>query len=278
LGRKNKTGKFDIQVKDFLGDGDDQRRAKPKSIWLDPKFTSDLGTYQLKELLGDGIFDHPKPLGLLEELMEFVIEPGDLVMDFFSGSGTTGHATYLKNLLLSEEPARFVMVNLPEILDPSSPAYAAGFRTISDIARKRLKKVMEMEPTANNQGLRCVRLGGSSFRNSISQDTGELLLVSESLLPLMDNASVALEVLLKNGVRLDQPWARIQIAGEPAVVSDGVCVVLARELNDDIVEAAKELKEAHTVIFLEDAFAGRDSVKANAVLGFKQVNKTMKTI
>jgi hypothetical protein len=89
---------------------------------------------------------------------------------------------------------------------------------------------------------------------------------------------IVLEVLLKFGIRLDKPWNRIEIAGASAVISDGVCVVLARALTDEIVESAKSLEEAHTVIFLEDAFAGRDAVKANAVLGFKQVNKTMKTV
>lgn len=278
VGKVNKSGKFDIQVMDFLGTGDDQRRAKPKSIWLDPKFTSDLGTYQLKELLGEGIFDHPKPLGLLEDLLEFVIEPGDLVMDFFSGSGTTGHAVYLKNLLLGEEPARFVLVNLPESLDPSSLAYAAGYRTISDIARKRLKSVMEIQPGANSQGLRCLKLQGSSFRVSSDKNSAELVLVSETLESGADPLAIALEVLLKNGVRLDQPWNRIQIAGVDAVLSDGVCVLLAKELNNDVIQQAKDLVEAHTVIFLEDAFAGLDAIKANAVLGFKQANKTMKTV
>ncbi len=278
VGKANKSGKFDIQVMDFLGTGDDQRRAKPKSIWLDPKFTSDLGTYQLKELLGEGIFDHPKPLGLLEDLLEFVIEPGDVVMDFFSGSGTTGHAVYLKNLLLGEEPARFVLVNLPETLDPSSLAYASGYRTISDIARKRLKSLMEIHPGANSQGLRCLRLQGSSFRVSSYKDAAELMLLSETSESGADPLAIALEVLLKNGVRLDQPWNRIELAGSSGVISDGVCVVLARELTDEIVEAAKALQDAHTVIFLEDAFAGRDAVKANAVFGFKHVNKTMKTI
>ena len=66
--------------------------------------------------------------------------------------------------------------------------------------------------------------------------------------------------------------------GQDSVVSDGVCVVLSRLLSDDIVQAAIDLEAVHTVVFLEDSFAGRDSVKANAHFAFKQANKTMKTI
>ena len=276
--KSTRDGKTDIQVKDYLGDGSDQRRAKPKSVWIDPKFTTDLGTYQLKELLGEGIFDHPKPLGLLEEILEFVVEPGDIVLDFFAGSGTTGHALYLRNQKFSENPCRFILVNLPEVLEEKSLAHKAGYRTISDITRARLSEVVARGFDSHNQGLRCFSLGKSAFLASLQANQVELTLFAQTMEPDFEAPAVAAEALLKAGVMLDAAWNHFKLFEEEAIVSDGVCVVLARVLNDEVVQAAMNLESVHTVIFLEDAFAGLDAVKANAHFAFKQANKTIKTI
>ena len=77
---------------------------------------------------------------------------------------------------------------------------------------------------------------------------------------------------------LSAEWKHFKLLGEETIVADGVAVVLARALNNEVVQAAMNLECVHTVIFLEDAFAGRDAIKANAHFAFKQVNKTMKTI
>jgi len=273
--KASSSNKVDIHVKDYLGSDEDRRRAKPKSVWLDPKFTSDLGTYQLKELLGEDIFDHPKPLGLLAELMEFSIKPGDLVLDFFAGSGTTGHALYFKNQESHDDKCKFVLVNLPEALESESTAFKKGYKDIAEITRMRLKKVMEQMPTAMAQGLRCLSLGGSSFVDTTPVE-GQLF--AETLNPKAGNDAIASEALLKSGVRLDMPWKRMKVAGVPIVISDRVAVVLSRTLTDEIVAAVLDLEDVHTVVFLEDAFSGQDAVKANAHFAFKNANKTMKSI
>lgn len=269
------SNKVDIQVKDYLGSGEEQRRAKPKSIWLDPKFTSDLGTYQVKDLLGEGVFDHPKPLGLMLELMEISLEPGDMVLDFFAGSGTTGHALYLKNEEAKESGCKFVLVNLPETIDPAATAFKRGYKNIADITRGRLKKVMEQLPSAMAQGIRCFSLGGSSFVDT-KPVAGQLF--AETLNTKADNDAIAAEVLLKSGVRLDMPWRRLKLEGAPVIVSDCVAVVLARKISNEVVAASLEIEDVHTVVFLEDAFSGQDAVKANAHFAFKNANKTMKSM
>lgn len=276
--KSTKDGKADIQVMDYLGDGSDQRRVKPKSVWIDPKFTTDLGTYQLKELLGEGIFNHPKPLGLLEEILEFVVEPGDTVLDFFAGSGTTGHALFLRNQKISENPCRFVLVNLPEVLEENSAAHKAGYRTIADITRARLLEVIARGFDSHSQGLRCFSLRKSAFLASLQANQVEATLFSQTMESDAEGPAVAAEALLKAGVMLSAEWKHFKLLGEETIVADGVAVVLARALNNEVVQAAMNLECVHTVIFLEDAFAGRDAIKANAHFAFKQVNKTMKTI
>ncbi len=220
-------------------------------------------------------FDSPKPVKLISDLITWFTSENDIVLDFFAGSGTTGEAVQQVNQLTNRN-LKFVLVNLDENVNETSAGYSLGFRKISEITRKRLRIIFANQDDSllSNGGMRCFKLNKSAF---VGERNSELLFEG-TLHEGVTNEDVVSEILLKNGVRLDQPWNWIELVGSPAAVSDGVCVVLARELNDEIVEAAKEMIDAHTVIFLEDSFAGRDAVKANAVLGFKQVNKTMKTI
>ena len=131
---------------------------------------------------------------------------------------------------------------------------------------------------SHSQGLRCFRLGKSAFLASLQANQVELTLFAQTMEPEFEVPAVAAEALLKAGVMLDAAWSHFKLFEEEAIVSDGVCVVLARALNDEVVQAAMNLESVHTVIFLEDAFAGLDAVKANAHFAFKQANKTMKTI
>ena len=233
-------------------------------------FWSDIKTTGLDNEGGVDFKSGKKPLKLMERILEMGTSPGDIVMDFFAGSGTTAEACLRKNYNL-----KFVLVTLAEEIHGESGARNQDCKTVSDISRLRIKKAISSINDGNQRGLRCLRLEKSLFFNaSANEDT----LFGKTQMVVASNEHLAAEILLKNGRTLDKPWNRIELSGEDAVVSDGVCVVLARVLNDEIVEAAKVLDDAHTVIFLEDAFAGLDSVKANAVLGFKQANKIMKTI
>ena len=139
----------------------------------------------------------------------------------------------------------------------------------------RLKKVAERLPSAMNQGLRCLTIGGSSFIDTKPVD-GQLF--AETLNPKADNDAIAAEVLLKSGVRLDMPWRRLKLEGESVIISDCVAVVLARRISNEVVAASLKLEDVHTVVFLEDAFSGQDAVKANTHFALKNANKTMKSM
>lgn len=63
------------------------KRIRPKSFWLGPEFANETGTLEVKRLLGKGSFDNPKPTGLVSYLLEQSVDDGDIVLDFFAGSG-----------------------------------------------------------------------------------------------------------------------------------------------------------------------------------------------
>lgn len=84
-------GEYDVFQKDYLPN-DGVRRIKPKSFWVGTEFSSDAGTLEIKSILGKGSFNNPKPLGLLEYILQQATDKNSLVLDAFAGSGTTAHA------------------------------------------------------------------------------------------------------------------------------------------------------------------------------------------
>ncbi|MDP2422895.1 MAG: DNA methyltransferase [Bacteroidales bacterium] len=115
---------------------------KPKSIWDDNSFLTETGTVELRELGFENIFDFPKPVALEKQILNLSIEDDDIVLDFFAGSGTTAQSV----LELNREDGgsrKFILVQLPEKCDEESEAYKAGYKTIADIAKERIRRVIK---------------------------------------------------------------------------------------------------------------------------------------
>ncbi|MBQ6004904.1 MAG: site-specific DNA-methyltransferase [Selenomonadaceae bacterium] len=99
---------YDVFQKDYLPNNE-VRRVKPKSFWLGTEFSSDAGTLEVKSILGKGSFNNPKPLGLLEYILQQATDKNSLVLDAFAGSGTTAHAVI--NLNASDgDNRKFIMI------------------------------------------------------------------------------------------------------------------------------------------------------------------------
>lgn len=104
---------------------------------------SQAGSKELKEILGTtDIFENPKPTRLIQQILNIATKPNDLVMDFFAGSGTTGHAVVNQNLKDGGH-RKYILVQVPQATDDNSNARRAGFKKISDITIARNKAVVE---------------------------------------------------------------------------------------------------------------------------------------
>lgn len=128
----------DVYQRDWLHPG---RRKKLRTIWSAAEVGStDTAVAELKGLLGP-VFETPKPTGLVRRILQTM--PGDArVLDFFAGSGTTGHAVVLQNRADGGTRA-CLSINAPEPVRPGSPAALAGYATVADITRARLAAVAE---------------------------------------------------------------------------------------------------------------------------------------
>ena len=135
--------RIDVFQRDWLGAHDRRRRARKKlrTIWLAEEIGStDTAVAELKEILGH-VFESPKPTGLVRRILDTM--PDDArVLDYFAGSGTTGHAVALANA--ADGGRRTCLsVNHSEPVRPGSNADLAGYRTVADITRARLRAVAE---------------------------------------------------------------------------------------------------------------------------------------
>ncbi|ELJ3515910.1 TPA: site-specific DNA-methyltransferase [Proteus mirabilis] len=121
-----------------------------------------------KQLGIDNYFENPKPIKVSEKLISSVCKDNDIILDFFAGSGTTAHAVMELN---AEDGGsrQSISVQMPELLDEKSEAYKAGYRTIADITRARIEKViakLKAEKPEQTQDLACAhfKLAPSNFK------------------------------------------------------------------------------------------------------------------
>ena len=130
--------RVDVFQRDWLHVG---RRKKLRTIWLASEIGStDTAVAELKEVVGH-VFESPKPTGLVRRILH-TMPPDAVVLDFFAGSGTTGHAVALANA--EDGGTRVcVSVNAAEPTRPGSNAHSAGLLTVADITRARLRAVAE---------------------------------------------------------------------------------------------------------------------------------------
>ena len=128
-------------------------------------------------------------------------------------------------------------------------------------------------------GLRCLKLEASNFLSASNQkDVENLELFVSTLKSESKSDAIASEIFLKSGVRLDAAWEVVKISDGELFLSEAVGVVISRALTNATINEVLEISRIQTWIFLEDAFVGRDDVKANAFFLFRQSNIAMRTI
>lgn len=226
-------------------------------------------------------YDYPKPLGLLQHLIKIGCEEDNgVVLDFFSGSSTICEAIYTLNE--ASVKRTFIVVQLPENLESTSEAYKAGFKTISELGKERIrragKQIQEENPNYQGDlGFKVFKLASSNIRawDPDASDMEQTLLDHvEHLVPGRSEQDVLYELLLKRGVDLSTPIESQTVAGK-TVYSIGYGVLFAclspsiareevEELAAGIVAWHEELQPAtDTHLFFRDSAFADDVTKTN---------------
>ena len=265
------------RLKRFLSEVKDG--ITPTTIWLHGEVGHNQEGVRDLQALGIDGFTSPKPVRLIKNILRIAgVEDGDIVLDFFAGSGTTAQAVAELN---NEDDGnrKFVLINIDEPTPEGSPVRNSGYLKVPDITKARINAISELDSKLREAGVRFMKLSPSAFINQeIDTDPENLTLFQNSLKPEFKPEDASLEILLKHGVRLDATWQRSEVPGLNTVLAEGVLLVLEQKMTNDILKLLINNYKFHSIIFFESAFEAADSVKANAHFTFKQMNISMKTV
>lgn len=240
------------------------------------------GTAEIRNLFGNRFFDFPKPTKIINILLNTVVrkDKDSIILDFFSGSATTAHAVMQLN---AEDGGnrKFIMVQLPEETPEDSEARKAGYNTIPEIAKERIrragKKIKEESPltTADlDTGFRVFRLDEGNYEDvkrspkEFKQDQLDLFL--NNIKTDRNDLDLLFGCMLDWGVQLSLPMTQEVVDGKTIyTVNDGDLVAcFAENVSEDVVKAMAE-KMPLRVIFRDSCFA-QDADKINIYETFKQ--------
>jgi adenine-specific DNA-methyltransferase len=240
-------------------------------------------TAYLESIFGKPVFDNPKPVQMIRDFISWFVSDGDIVLDFYAGSGTTGEALILEKGV----NAKFILVQLPEKVEGESEsgknAISLGYSFVSEISRDRIKKICEKHfQNVDGIGFKTFKLDKSNFKRwqKILPDTSAEKVIEQLELHIehiehgAKQSDLLYEVLIKAGYK---PTAKVEssnIAGGTIyTVEDGeMLICLDENISKELVDAVIELSPPQFVC-LDSAFSGNDQLKANAVQTFSAANQ-----
>src|SRR3972149_6380172 len=269
-----------------------KERTKARNIL---SVLKNLGTTEKmrSELEQNGIvFQYPKPKELLNYLVKIGSTTSDIILDFFAGSGTTAHAVLDLNKQ-DNGNRRFICVQLPEPCAPDSEAFKAGYKTIADIGKERIRRVikklheseegkLDLENSKDqDRGFRVLKLDQSNFRQwqqlaataTPEQIAEQLDLHIDHINHRASQEDLLFEILLKAGFKPTEKVSVFTAEGKQVFsIAEGALLIcledsVTKELIDAVIEA-----NPPQFICLDSAFHGNDQLKANAVQTFNARN------
>ncbi len=275
--QKNKWGEW-VAYEKIYAPLEGEEKTKKYSTWIDDLSN---GTDSIKKLFSKIVFDYSKSAEMIIRFLKMAnLDKDDLCLDFFSGSATTAHAVMQLN---AEDGGnrKFIMVQLPEETPEDSEARKAGYNTIPEIAKERIrragKKIKEEHPEAKDldTGFRVFRVDESNFENvektpkGYSQDMLDLFL--NNIKTDRTDLDLLFGCMLNWGVQLDYPMTSEVVDGKTIyTVNDGDLVAcFAENVTDNVVKAMAD-KQPLRVIFRDSCFE-KDADKINIYETFKQL-------
>jgi len=272
-----RQSKWNIYPKVFL-DEDIDSSLHPEDVIYD--YPNSQGTKELNALSIP--FSFAKPVGLISFLLKLKKGGNQLILDFFAGSSTTADAVCRLNAKDGKN-RRFMLVQWPELCDESSEAYKAGFKTITELAKERIRrageKILEGDSHPNwnrDVGFRVLKVDTSNMQDvyyrpdEIAQ--GDLLHAVDNIKPDRTAEDLLFQVLVDWGVDLTLPIRRETLQGKTVFFVDDNALVACFDTGVT-EELVKELagREPLRVVFRDNGFVS-DALKVNVEQVFRQMS------
>lgn len=253
---------------------------KPKTIFYKPEYSSGNGTSQIKEIFKNKLFQNPKPIELIMDFLRIGTNVNSYILDFFAGSATTAHAVMQLN---AEDGGnrKFIMVQIPEQTDEKSEAHKAGYHTIAEISKERIRragqKIKQEKPDAADLdiGFRVLKIDSSNmadiYYNPQQIGQGDLFSQVEHIKADRTEEDLLFQVLLDWGVDLTLPIEKRVLNGKNVYFVDGNALVACfnKAIDEGIIQEIAKHQPLRAV-FRDDGFVS-DTAKINADQLFKQL-------
>lgn len=251
---------------------------KAKTIWDETEVRTEAGTREVRELFGSAVFDHPKPIDLIKKLLLISTTPDSIVMDFFAGSGSTAHAI----MSLNHEDGgrrRYIAVQLAEKCEAGTQAFEAGYSTIADITKERLRRAaadLSERRASEDVGFRVLKVDTSNMTDvwrapdNTTQQMFDQLEVS--IKPDRTNEDLLFQVLLDWGLDLTMPIHYELIDGVNVLtVEDGAIVACFEgKITENLVRQIATRSPLRAV-FRDSGFES-DDTRINAEQIFRELS------
>ena len=263
--------------KRFLSDVKDGRT--PSTLWLsDEVGHNQTATREVKSMFDDKVFDFPKPVSYIIQMLMVGTVKDSLIIDFFAGSSTTAHSIMQIN---AEDGGnrKFIMVQLPEPTDENSEAYKAGYKNICEIGKERIRRAGEkIKAEAGDKaadldiGFIVFKLDSSNLQKWNPQPDDLVMTLqqaTDNFLPDRTEQDVLYEIMLKMGLELTCQIEEEQAAGETVYIIGGgaLMICLGQNITTAVAEAVVKLHKEYEsdlwqVVFRDTGFTS-DMDKTN---------------
>ncbi len=266
--------------KSFLSEVKDG--VSPVTIWpYDEVGHNHEANNELKLLGLGGLFNNPKPTRLIRRMLELATDPNreDIILDFFAGSSTTAHSVMAQN---ADDGGnrRFIMVQLSEVTGENSEAFKAGFKTIPELSRERIrragKKILEGDchPDWNRDvGFRVLKVDTSNMKDVYYTPDA---VTQKDLLGQVDNIKedrtdedLLFQVLLDWGVDLSLPIEKETIEGKAVyfVDTNALAACFEADIDETFIKQLAS-RQPLRAVFRDSSF-GSDATRINVEQLFK---------
>lgn len=268
-----------LQQKYYKNKAKETRRTV--TTWWDEDFLTSSATKQLVDLMGGKTFDNPKNINLVIRALKMMtkFDTDAIVLDFFSGSGTTAHALMKFN---DEDNGhrKFVLVQLSELIQETNEAYSQGYRTIPDIAKERIrragKKIKEENPEAKDLdiGFRVYKCDSSNYKDVAfapkDYNQEQLEMFVDNIKEDRTDLDLLFDCMLRWGVELSLPLSTTKVDGCTIHnVNDGDLVACFNgNVTETVIDAIADLSPLR-VVFRDSSF-NEAAQKMNLFELFKQ--------
>ena len=235
--------------------------------------TSTNGMKELMKLFdGSAFFDTPKPVSLLSKLITLAnVEEDDIILDFFSGSATTAHAVMQLN---AEDCGhrKYMMVQLPEVLDEKTAAFNAGYKNICEIGKERIrraaKKIAEENPEAKfDGGFRVLKCDSSNMKNvyynPAEYEPSLFTSLEDNIKEDRTSEDLLFQVMLDLGVLLSSKIEETTIAGKKVfnVENNYLIACFDDNITEEVITEIAKQKPYYFI--MRDSSMANDSVATN---------------